>query len=40
MARRKARKPRRLYDQREQMLGRLTQAYEKVRRKRSRAGAS
>lgn len=40
MARRKARKPRRLYDQRERMLETLTQAYEKVRRKRARAAAS
>jgi deoxyhypusine synthase len=37
MARRKARKPRRLYDEREAMIGRLTAAYEKVRRKRARA---
>lgn len=40
MARRKPRKPRRLYDQRAQMLQTLTQAYEKVRRKRARAAAS
>ncbi|HXZ87202.1 MAG TPA: deoxyhypusine synthase [Candidatus Binataceae bacterium] len=40
MARRKARKLRRLYDQRERMLETLTQAYEKVRRKRARAAAS
>jgi deoxyhypusine synthase len=37
MARRKARKPRRLYDEREAMIARLTAAYEKVRRKRARA---
>ena len=37
MARRKARKPRRLYDKREEMIARLTAAYEKVRRKRARA---
>jgi deoxyhypusine synthase len=40
MARRKPRKPRRLYDQRERMLRELTAAYEKVRRKRARAGAA
>lgn len=37
MARRKARKPRRLYDKRAAMLQELTGAYEKVRRKRARA---
>jgi deoxyhypusine synthase len=40
MARRKPRPPRRLYDQRARMLKELTDAYEKVRRKRARAGAS
>jgi len=40
MARRKPRIPRRLYDQRQQMVTRLTEAYEKVRRKRERAVVS
>ena len=40
MARRKPRKPRRLYDQRGRMLHELTAAYETVRRKRARAGAA
>jgi len=40
MARRKARKPRRLYEEREAMIARLTAAYEKVRRKRARAAVS
>jgi deoxyhypusine synthase len=40
MARRKARKPRRLFDEREAMIARLTAAYEKVRRKRARAAVS
>src|SRR5579859_2707727 len=40
MARRKPRKPRRLYDQRARMLKELTDAYEKVRRKRARAKVS
>jgi deoxyhypusine synthase len=40
MARRKARKPRRLYDKRAAMLQELTEAYEKVRRKRARAGVA
>jgi deoxyhypusine synthase len=37
MARRKPRKPRRLYEQRARMLEEITTAYEKVRRKRARA---
>jgi deoxyhypusine synthase len=37
---RKARKPRRLYEQREKMLGELTSAYEKVRKKRLARGES
>jgi deoxyhypusine synthase len=37
MARRKPRKPRRLYDQRARMLAEITDAYEKVRHKRTRA---
>src|SRR5277367_1536991 len=36
LARRKPRKPRRLYEQREAMMARVTGAYEKVRRKRER----
>jgi deoxyhypusine synthase len=40
LARRKPRKPRRLYEQREEMMARLTGAYEKVRRKRERAKKS
>ncbi|HUN57927.1 MAG TPA: deoxyhypusine synthase [Candidatus Binataceae bacterium] len=40
LARRKPRKPRRLYEQREAMMARLTGAYEKVRRKRERAKKS
>jgi hypothetical protein len=40
MARRKPRKPRRLYDERDRMLRELTAAYQKVRRKRARAGAA
>jgi deoxyhypusine synthase len=40
MARRKPRKPRRLYEQRERMLKELTGAYDKVRRKRARSGAA
>jgi deoxyhypusine synthase len=40
MARRKPRKPRRLYDERERMLRELTAAYERVRRKRARPGAA
>jgi deoxyhypusine synthase len=40
MARRKPRIPRRLYDQRGQMVSRLTEAYEKVRRKRTRVVVS
>jgi deoxyhypusine synthase len=39
MARRKPRKPRRLYEQRARMLTEITDAYEKVRRKRTRAKA-
>lgn len=39
LARRKARKPRRLYERREEMLARLTAAYEKVLRKRAAAAA-
>jgi deoxyhypusine synthase len=37
---RKPRKPRRLYEQREQMLGALTSAYQKVRKKRLARGES
>jgi deoxyhypusine synthase len=37
LARRKPRKPRRLYEQRERMLAEVTRAYEKVRRKTSEA---
>jgi len=40
MARRKPRDPRRLYDQREQMVTRLTEAYEKVRHQRERSAQS
>jgi deoxyhypusine synthase len=40
LERRKPRKPRRLYEQREAMLARVTGAYEKVRRKRARSGKS
>ena len=40
LARRKPRKPRRLYEQREEMMARLTGAYAKVRRKRERAKKS
>jgi deoxyhypusine synthase len=40
MARRKPRKPRRLYEQRVRMLQEVTDAYEKVRRKRARAKVS
>jgi deoxyhypusine synthase len=40
LARRKARKPRRLYEQREQMLAEVTSAYAKVRRKRARNKSS
>ena len=40
LARRKPRKPRRLYEHREQMLSQLATAYEKVRRKRARAARS
>ncbi|HEX4211327.1 MAG TPA: deoxyhypusine synthase [Candidatus Binataceae bacterium] len=40
LARRKPRKPRRLYEQREAMMARLTGAYEKVRRKRERSKKS
>jgi deoxyhypusine synthase len=40
MARRKPRKPRRLYEQRERMLKELAGAYDKVRRKRARSGAA
>src|SRR5271156_1698207 len=40
LARRKPRKPRRLYEQREAMMARMTGAYEKVRRKRERARKS
>ena len=36
LARAKPRKPRRLYEQREQMLATLAEAYGKVRRKRER----
>jgi deoxyhypusine synthase len=39
MARCKPRKPRRLYEQRARMLAEITDAYEKVRRKRTRAKA-
>jgi deoxyhypusine synthase len=40
MARRKPRKPRRLYERRAAMLAEVTAAYEKVRRKRAKAGKS
>ncbi len=40
LARRKPRKPRRLYERREQMLDQVRAAYEKVRRKRQRHKAS
>ena len=40
LARRKPRKPRRLYDHREEMLAEVTRAYDKVRRKRARNKAS
>jgi deoxyhypusine synthase len=40
LARRKARKPRRLYEQREQMLAEVASAYAKVRRKRARNKSS
>ncbi|HEY2104901.1 MAG TPA: deoxyhypusine synthase family protein [Candidatus Binataceae bacterium] len=40
MARRPARKPRRLYDQRERMMAELTAAYEVVRKKRLKKGLS
>jgi deoxyhypusine synthase len=40
LARRKPRKPRRMYEQREQMMAELTGAYEKVRRKRLKRGQS
>ena len=40
LARRKPRRPRRLYDRREVMLAEVTGAYEKVRRRRERAKAS
>src|SRR5208337_1063377 len=40
LARRKARKPRRLYEHREAMVGELAAAYEKVRRKRAKAERS
>ncbi len=40
MARRKPRDPRRLYDQREQMVTRLTEEYEKVRHQRERSAQS
>jgi deoxyhypusine synthase len=38
LARRKARKPRRLFEQREAMMAKLTGAYEKVLRKRAKSG--
>ena len=38
LARRKARKPRRLFEQREAMMAKLTGAYEKVLRKRAKGG--
>ena len=40
LARRKARKPRRLFEQREAMMAKLTGAYEKVLRKRAKSGKS
>jgi deoxyhypusine synthase len=40
LARRKPRKPRRFYEQREAMMARVTGAYEKVRRKRERSRKS
>ena len=40
LARRKARKPRRLYEQREAMMARSDRGYEKVLRKRLRRGES
>jgi deoxyhypusine synthase len=40
MGRRKARKPRRLYEQRERMMAELTAAYEVVRKKRLKKGES
>jgi deoxyhypusine synthase len=40
LARRKKRKPRRLYDRRGEMLNTLTSAYEKVRKKRLKRGES
>jgi deoxyhypusine synthase len=40
MARRKARKPRRLYEQRDRMMAELTAAYEVVRKKRLKKGES
>jgi deoxyhypusine synthase len=40
LERRKPRKPRRLYEQREAMMARVTAAYEKVRRKRERSRKS
>jgi deoxyhypusine synthase len=40
MARRKPRKPRRLYERRAAMLAEITGAYEKARRKRAKAGKS
>ncbi len=39
LARRKARKPRRLYERRDEMMARLTEAYAKVLRKRAAAAA-
>ncbi|HEY6419196.1 MAG TPA: deoxyhypusine synthase [Candidatus Binataceae bacterium] len=40
LARRKPRKPRRMYERREQMMAELTGAYQKVRRKRLKRGES
>ena len=40
LARRKARKPRRLLEQREEMMAKLTSAYEKVLRKRAKSAKS
>lgn len=40
LARRKARKPRRLYERREQMTAQLAEAYEKVRKRRLKRGES
>ena len=40
MARRKARKPRRLYEQRERLMAEITAAYEVVRKKRLKKGQS